>query len=82
MTPDTVFNVTSMTKAITGTAAMQLVEQGKLELDVPISRYVPDAAKLQVLEGFDEKGEPRLRLAKREVTLRQLMTHTSGFGYN
>jgi methyl acetate hydrolase len=82
MTPDTVFNVASMTKAITGTAAMQLVEQGKLELDVPISRYVPDAAKLQVLEGFDEKGEPRLRLAKREVTLRQLMTHTSGFGYN
>ena len=82
MTADTVFNIASMTKAITGTAAMQLVEQGRLELDVPISRYVPDAAKLQVLEGFDDKGEPRLRPAKREVTLRQLMTHTAGFGYN
>lgn len=82
MTADTVFNIASMTKAITGAAAMQLVEQGKLALDVPISRYVPDAAKLQVLEGFDDKGEPRLRPAKGEVMLRQLMTHTSGFGYD
>jgi CubicO group peptidase (beta-lactamase class C family) len=81
MTPDTLFNIASMTKAVTGAAAMQLVERGKLELDVPISRYVPDAAKLQVLEGFDEGGEPRLRPPKREVTLRQLMTHTAGFGY-
>src|ERR671912_15704 len=54
MSTDSVFNIASMTKAITGAAAMQLVEQDKLELDVPISRYVPDAAKLQVLEGFDE----------------------------
>jgi CubicO group peptidase (beta-lactamase class C family) len=82
MTTDSVFNIASMTKAITGTAAMQLVEQGTLELDQPISKYIPRAAELQVLEGLDEKGEPRLRPPKRQVTLRHLMTHTSGMVYN
>jgi methyl acetate hydrolase len=81
MTADTVFYLASMTKPITATAAMQLVEQGKLELDAPISRVVPDAAKLQVLDGWDAAGEPILRAPKREVTLRDLMTHTSGFAY-
>src|SRR5215217_8260031 len=57
MTPDSVFNIASMTKAITGAAAMQLVEQGKLELDEPVSKYIPRAAEIQVLEGMDEKGE-------------------------
>jgi CubicO group peptidase (beta-lactamase class C family) len=82
MTADSVFNIASMTKAITGTAAMQLVEQGRLALDEPISRYIPRAAELKVLEGMDEKGEPRLRAPRREVTLRHLMTHTSGMVYN
>ena len=82
MTTNSVFNIASMTKAITGTAAMQLVEQGKLALDEPISRYIPRAAELKVLEGVDEKGEPRLRPPRREVTLRHLMTHTSGMVYN
>jgi methyl acetate hydrolase len=82
MTFDTVTYLASMTKPITATAAMQLVEQGKLELDTPISRWVPDAAKLQVLDGWDDKGEPILRPPAREVTLRHLMTHTSGFAYN
>ena len=82
MTTDSVFNIASMTKAITGTAAMQLVEQGKLALDEPISTYIPRAAELQVLEGLDENGEPRLRPPKRPVTLRHLMTHTSGMVYN
>lgn len=82
MTTDSVFNIASMTKPVTGTAAMQLVEQGKLELDVPISRWAPEAAKLQVLDGWDANGEPRLRPARREVTLRHLLTHTSGFAYN
>jgi methyl acetate hydrolase len=80
MTTDTVFYLASMTKPVTATAAMQLVEQGRLELDAPISRVVPDAAKLQVLDGWDA-GEPILRAPKREVTLRDLMTHTSGFAY-
>jgi methyl acetate hydrolase len=81
MTFDTVTYLASMTKPITATAAMQLVEQGKLELDVPISRWVPDAAKLQVLDGWDQ-GEPVLRAPSGEVTLRHLMTHTSGFAYD
>src|SRR5215218_11409127 len=62
MTTDTVFYLASMTKPITATCAMQLVEQGKLELDAPISKYVPETKqKLQVLEGWDDKGQPKLR---------------------
>src|SRR5918994_3527625 len=61
MTPDTVFYLASMTKPITATAAMQLVEQGELELDVPISRWVPQAANFQVLDGWDAGGKPILR---------------------
>ena len=71
-----------MTKALTATAVMQLVEQGKLQLDEPISKVLPDLAAPQVFEGFDDKGEPRLRPAKRPITLRQLLTHTAGFTYD
>jgi len=60
---------------------MQLVEEGELELDVPISRWAPPAKDLQVLDGWDASGKPILRAPKREVTLRDLMTHTSGFAY-
>jgi CubicO group peptidase (beta-lactamase class C family) len=81
MTPDTVVWIASMTKALTGTAAMQLVEQGRLALDVPASRWVPDLAAVRVLEGFDENGEPRTRAPKRAITLRHLLTHTAGFAY-
>jgi CubicO group peptidase (beta-lactamase class C family) len=70
-----------MTKAVTAAAAMQLVEQGKLALDEPIGKVLPDLAAPMVLEGFDEQGEPQLRAAKRPITLRHLMTHTAGFGY-
>jgi len=82
MTQDSVFWIASMTKAITTTAAMQLVEQGKLSLDAPIGKVLPDLAAPQVLEGFDAKGEPKLRPAKNPITLRQLMTHTAGFCYD
>jgi methyl acetate hydrolase len=81
MTLDTVVWIASMTKAITATAAMQLVERGKLALDAPASQLVPGLAKAQVLEGFDAAGQPRLRPPKRPITLRQLLTHTAGFGY-
>ena len=81
MTTDSVFWIASMTKAITTAAAMQLVEQGKLALDAPIGKLLPDLAAPQVLEGFDAKGEPKLRPAKSAITLRQLMTHTAGFCY-
>jgi methyl acetate hydrolase len=82
MTPDSVFWIASMTKAITAAAAMQLVEQDKLALDAPIGKLLPDLAAPQVLEGFDASGEPKLRPAKNPITLRQLMTHTAGFCYD
>ena len=82
MTPDTVVWLASMTKAITGAAAMQLVEQGKLDLDEPASQVLPELAERQVLDGFDDAGQPVLRPAKGEITLRQLLTHTGGFVYD
>jgi methyl acetate hydrolase len=82
MTPDSAFWIASMTKAITAAAGMQLVEQGKLSLDEPIGKVLPDLAAPQVLEGFDASGEPKLRPANKPITLRHLMTHTAGFAYN
>jgi methyl acetate hydrolase len=82
MTADSVFWIASMTKAITAAGAMQLVEQGKLSLEAPIGTVLPDLATPQVLEGFDAKGEPKLRPAKNPITLRHLMTHTAGFAYD
>jgi CubicO group peptidase (beta-lactamase class C family) len=82
MTIDTIFVIASMTKAITSTAAMLLVEQGKLDLDAPIQTVLPELAALQVLEGFTAGGEPKLRPAKRAITLRHLLAHMSGFGYH
>ena len=81
MTGDTVFRIASMTKAITSVAAMQLVEQGKLGLDEPVPPVDPALAAAQVLEGFDAAGQPKLRPAKRPITLRHLLTHTAGFTY-
>src|SRR6266851_5223415 len=82
MTADSVFWIASMTKAITATAAMQLVEQGKLSLDEPIGKVLPDLMAPQVLEGFDADGAPKLWPARRPITLRHLLTHTSGFCYD
>ena len=82
MTPDTVFWIASMTKAVTTAAAMQLVEQGELSLDGSIGNVLPDLAAPQVLEGFDADGAPKLRAAKGPITLRHLMTHTAGFCYD
>ena len=82
MTTDTVFAIFSTSKAITATAALQLVEEGKLDLDAPARRYCPDIAKLQVLTGFDAAGAPRLREPRRDITTRMLLLHTAGLGYD
>jgi len=77
MTADTVFRIASMTKAVTGVAAMQMVEQGKLDLDAPAQTVLPFLAETQVLEGFDHAGEPRTRPPRTSITLRKLLTHTA-----
>ena len=81
MTLDTVCWIASMTKAITGAAAMQLVERGELHLDAPASDVLPGLADAGVLEGFDDDGRPVVRPARAPITLRHLLTHTAGFGY-
>ncbi|PWR23938.1 serine hydrolase domain-containing protein [Zavarzinia compransoris] len=82
MTADTVFCIFSCTKAVTGTAILQLVEGGSLDLDAPAKTYVPEIGEIQVLDGFDAAGRPRLRAPKRDITTRMLMLHTSGMGYD
>ena len=82
MTPDTVVWIASMTKALTGMAAMQLVEQGKLSLDTPASDVIPYLGEVEVLEGFDDAGQPMTRAPKLQITLSHLLTHTAGFGYD
>lgn len=81
MTVDTVMAIMSMTKALTGAAAMQLVEQGKLHLDTPAANVCPELGTAQVLTGFAGDGTAQLRPAQGAITLRQLLTHTSGLAY-
>jgi CubicO group peptidase (beta-lactamase class C family) len=82
MTRDTVVWIASMTKAITATAAMQLIERGSIQLEQPAGELVAALASPQVLDGFDAAGQPRLRPARRPMTVRHLLTHTSGFTYD
>jgi methyl acetate hydrolase len=82
MTPDTVFWIASMTKAVTSVVALQLVGEGRLGLDDPVGRWIPELAAPSVLEGWDADDRPRLRPARGEVTLRRLLTHTSGLVYD
>ncbi len=82
MSPDTIFWIASMTKAVTGAACMQLVEQGRIHLDQPVSEILPELAAPKVLEGFDAAGQPKLRPAKRPILLRHILTHTSGYTYS
>jgi methyl acetate hydrolase len=80
ITADTMLRIASMTKMVTTVAALQLVEQGKLDLDAPVDTYRPEFAQLQVLEGFDV-DTPRLRPPVGRATVRHLVTHTSGLAY-
>jgi methyl acetate hydrolase len=82
MTTDSVFAIFSTTKAITGVTVLQLVEEGRLDLQTPASQYVPELGDVQVLDGFDEAGAPVLRAPKRPITTEHLLLHTAGFGYD
>ena len=77
-----IFQIASMTKAITTVAALQLVEQGKVDLAEPVAGHLPQLAGLDVLEGFDAAGKPSIRPARTPITLRHLLTHTSGLCYD
>ena len=80
VTVDTHFRIMSMTKMVATVAALQLMEEGKLDLDAPVEEYRPEFGDLQVLEGFDG-DTPRLRPPASKATVRQLITHTSGVSY-
>lgn len=80
ITPDTMVRIASMTKTVTAVAALQLYEQGSLDLDAAVESYRPEFASLPVLDGFDG-NTPRLRPPAVQATVRHLITHTSGLGY-
>ncbi|MBT5074371.1 MAG: beta-lactamase family protein [Kordiimonadaceae bacterium] len=82
MAEDNLFRIASMTKPITTVAVMQLVEQGKIDLDRDITVYLPQLSNLQVLDGFDADDKPILRPAEGVMTTRHLLTHTAGFAYD
>ena len=79
---DSVIWIASMTKAITGAAAMQMVEQGKFGLDTPAADIVPEIARKEVLVSVGADGTVKTRPATKPITLRHLLTHTSGMGYD
>jgi methyl acetate hydrolase len=81
MSPDTQFWLASCTKALTSLGAMQLVEQGQIGLDEPVGRWLPGLARPKVLKGYDDAGKALLVPASQTITLRGLLTHTSGLAY-
>ena len=82
MGKDAIFRIASQTKALTSVSIMILYEEGKLLLDDPVSMYIPEFSKQQVLDKFNDKDTTFTTVAaKREVTIRDLLTHTSGIGY-
>jgi CubicO group peptidase (beta-lactamase class C family) len=81
MTMDTIFRIYSMSKPVTGVALMMLFEEGKFRLDDPVTRFLPEFKDLKVLTGTDAQGNPTFEDAKKMPTIRQLMSHTAGYGY-
>ncbi len=81
MARDSIFRIFSMTKPVTGVAMMMLYEEGKWRLNDPVARYIPELAGLKVHVGEAADGSMRLEDADREMTMRELMTHTAGLGY-
>ena len=81
MQKDSIFRIYSMSKPVTGVAMMMLYEEGKWQLNDPVSRYIPEFARMKVYTGKNEDGTPKLEDARRSMTMRELMTHTAGLGY-
>ena len=81
MTRDTLFQIYSMTKPVTGVALMQLWEQGRFGLDDPLEWHLPEFAALKVVDGENPDGSPILREPRRKVTVRDVLRHTAGFTY-
>jgi CubicO group peptidase (beta-lactamase class C family) len=78
---DTIWRIYSMSKPVTGVALLMLWEEGAFQLDDPLTKYFPEFEGLQVFSGLDAAGEPILVPATRPATIRELMSHTAGFGY-
>ncbi|WP_050792804.1 serine hydrolase domain-containing protein [Gordonia neofelifaecis] len=81
MTPDTVLALYSASKPLTGTAVLQCVEDGLLDLDAPAADYLPEIGEIGVLDGFGADGAPRVRAVRNPITTRMLLLHTAGFAY-
>ncbi|WP_299529927.1 serine hydrolase [Ulvibacterium sp.] len=82
MEKNTIFRIASQTKAITSTAVMMLWEEGKFRLDDPISKYIPDFGKAEILDTFNESDSTyTTKPAENQITIRHLLSHTSGLGY-
>ena len=79
MTRDTIVQIFSMTKPVTGVALMQLYERGKFELDEPLAVYAPEFADVKVYAGLDASGQPKYEAPKRPITVRDILRHTAGF---
>lgn len=82
LTNDAIYRIASQTKAITSVAIMMLYEEGKILLDDPLSKYIPEYKNAKVLETYNERDTTYTTVpTKREITIRDLLTHTSGIGY-
>ena len=81
MTLDSRFRIASMTKPVTSVAVLMLYEEGRFQLDDPVSRYLPEFADMRVVTGADQHGNLTSEPAKHAITIRHLLTHTSGLGY-
>ena len=79
MARDTIVQIFSMTKPVTGVALMKLYERGKFQLDDPLEMYAPEFANLKVYAGVDDAGQPKYEAPKRKVTVRDVLRHTAGF---
>ena len=82
MRPDSIFAIASMTKLITTIAVLQLVETGLIELDSGLDQYLPETINPKIIQGFDKDDGPIFVDAARSPTVRELITHTSGYVYS